>query len=257
MCALSRWIAGWALAIVGAIAATRLEAQTPLSDTARTTGTTVDSANSDAVHSVRHEPRAIGTLSILVSLGDRRLIVFQEGDTLLAAPIAVARGVTFAHGTHRWEFRTPRGERRVRRKVSNPVWVPPDWHYAETARNHDLGLARLPRGGVRLENGARLVVQDSVVGLLFPGEAFAPLPTDEHIVFDNTLFIPPLGTVNRRVEGDLGGYALDLGDGYLIHGTTDQESIGRASTHGCIRIGDEDLAWLYLNIPVGTRVTIK
>jgi lipoprotein-anchoring transpeptidase ErfK/SrfK len=75
-------------------------------------------------------------------------------------------------------------------------------------------------------------------------------------VFDGTLYIPPLGTVNRRVSGELGPFALDLGDGYLIHGTPDPASIGRAITHGCIRLSDEDIAWMYRFIPEGAPVYI-
>jgi lipoprotein-anchoring transpeptidase ErfK/SrfK len=85
---------------------------------------------------------------------------------------------------------------------------------------------------------------------------FQTLPTDEHIVFDETLFIPPMGTKNRRVAGALGKYRLDLGDGYLLHGTPYDKSIGRAVTHGCIRLRDADIEWLYRHVPVGTEVQI-
>jgi hypothetical protein len=135
--------------------------------------------------------------------------------------------------------------------------VPPDWHYAETAWNHDLILVRLPPSGLTLRSGARLEIRHNVVGIVYPGSEFAELPVDEHIVFEGRLFIPPLGTANRRVEGNLGSYALDLGSGFLIHGTTNQSSIGEASTHGCIRIGDDDLLWLFENIPLGTRVLVR
>ena len=93
------------------------------------------------------------------------------------------------------------------------------------------------------------------MGVLENGE-FALLPTDEHIVFDNTLFIPPAGTKNRRVYGELGRFRLDLGEGYLLHGTPYKESIGMAATHGCVRLRDEDIEWLYDHVPVGTRVYI-
>ena len=59
---------------------------------------------------------------------------------------------------------------------------------------------------------------------------FAALPTDEHIVFDNTLFVPPMGSKNRKIEGELGKFRLNLGDGYLLHGTPYKESIGLAAT---------------------------
>jgi hypothetical protein len=100
-----------------------------------------------------------------------------------------------------------------------------------------------------------LVVRDSLVGLMLD-DGFAALPTDEHIVFDSTLYVPPLGTQNRRIDGELGRYQLDLGDGYLLHGTPRPETIGTAATHGCVRLYDEDLEWLFENVPVGARVYI-
>jgi lipoprotein-anchoring transpeptidase ErfK/SrfK len=122
---------------------------------------------------------------------------------------------------------------------------------------YGLRIARLPRRGVTLSTGARLEIRDDTVGIVLPGQPWAALPTDEHIVFDGRLFIPPIGTVNRRVLGELGAFALDLGDGYMIFGTTDTSSIGEASTHGCIRVGDDDLLWLYDNVPLGAPVLIR
>ena len=77
---------------------------------------------------------------------------------------------------------------------------------------------------------------------------------DEHIVFDNTLFIPPADTKHRQIAGELGHFRLTLGDGYQLHGTPYANSIGAAVTHGCVRLHDEDVEWLYDNIPVGTKV---
>ncbi len=64
---------------------------------------------------------------------------------------------------------------------------------------------------------------------------------------------------NRRERYDdvsLGDYALYLGDGYLIHGTIFQTLLGTPVTHGCIRLGDADLEYVYRNVPVGSRVYI-
>ncbi len=60
----------------------------------------------------------------------------------------------------------------------------------------------------------------------------------------------------RRDYDTLGDYALYLGDGYMIHGTLYQRYLGRAITHGCIRLGDEDLEKVYRSAPVGTQVFI-
>jgi L,D-transpeptidase YbiS len=60
----------------------------------------------------------------------------------------------------------------------------------------------------------------------------------------------------RRDYDTLGDYALYLGDGYMIHGTLYQRYLGRAITHGCVRLGDADLERVYRSAPVGTSVLI-
>lgn len=41
-----------------------------------------------------------------------------------------------------------------------------------------------------------------------------------------------------------------------IHGTTEIYSVGWASSHGCIRMNNKEVAELYSYIPIGTKVTI-
>jgi hypothetical protein len=78
----------------------------------------------------------------------------------------------------------------------------------------------------------------------------------EHIIVDDVLYVPPIGAENRKVPGELGEFRLSIGDGVGIHGTPDKSSIGSAVTHGCMRLSDTDIAWLYHHLPVGTRVYI-
>jgi L,D-transpeptidase YbiS len=59
---------------------------------------------------------------------------------------------------------------------------------------------------------------------------------------------------DRVEEGVLGDYALGIGDGYFLHGTLYTRLLGRNVTHGCVRIGDADLEYLYKNVPLGTKV---
>lgn len=68
--------------------------------------------------------------------------------------------------------------------------------------------------------------------------------------------VPPPEDPKRRAEGELGGYVLNLGDGYLIHGTKNPAALGRPVSHGCVRLGAEDLQRLYELVPKGTRVYI-
>ena len=59
--------------------------------------------------------------------------------------------------------------------------------------------------------------------------------------------IPLPLSLERKVEGELGKYALDLGLGYKIHGTQKEELLGIAVSHGCIRLGSADLEYIYKN----------
>ncbi len=65
---------------------------------------------------------------------------------------------------------------------------------------------------------------------------------------------PPKNARDRVDDFSLGDYGLYLGDGYIIHGTLFQSLLGRRVTHGCIRLGDEDLEWVYWKVPIGARV---
>jgi len=193
---------------------------------------------------------------LVVSLQDRHLWAIIGRDTVLSAPVAVAKGTKLDFGKQEWRFDTPRGVRTVLGKEADPIWQPPEWLYAETAQEYGLKLGHLINGQpVKLSDGRRLTMKNGVAGVIERGD-FAELPTDEHIVFDNTLFVPPMGSKNRKVEGELGKYRLLLGDGYLLHGTPYKESIGLAATHGCVRMRDEDIEWLYEHVPVGTKVYI-
>jgi lipoprotein-anchoring transpeptidase ErfK/SrfK len=66
----------------------------------------------------------------------------------------------------------------------------------------------------------------------------------------------PTNPAERQDDFSLGSYALDLGDGYLIHGTLYERLLGRSTTHGCIRLGDRDLERLFNTVEVGTSVFI-
>jgi hypothetical protein len=197
-----------------------------------------------------------GGFRLVVSLQDRHLWAIIGSDTVLSAPVAVAKGTTLEFGKQEWKFDTPRGVRRVLGKEADPIWQPPEWLYAETALEYGLKLGHLSSNrSVKLSDGRLLTVRNGIAGVIEKGK-FAELPTDEHIVFDNTLYVPPMGSKNRKVEGELGKYRLILGEGYLLHGTPYKESIGLAATHGCVRMRDEDIEWLYDHVPVGTKVYI-
>jgi len=216
-------------------------------------------SRADSVTSMRTRIAADNArdLRIVISLNDRKLWALIGPDTLLGAQVAVSTDESLEYEGRTWRFETPRGIRTVLAKREQPVWSPPDWHYAETAREHSLKLAPMGPGKTMLSDGRWLETRNGEVGVVDPvTREFAVLPTDEHIIFDGTLFIPPIGSVNRRIDGQLGKHMLDTGNGFLLHGTPYKASIGTAATHGCVRLRDEDIEWLYEMVPVGTKVYI-
>ena len=54
-----------------------------------------------------------------------------------------------------------------------------------------------------------------------------------------------------------GKYALRLGTSeYLIHGSNKRFGIGMRASSGCVRMYDDDIEWLFNNIPLNTKVRI-
>ncbi len=139
---------------------------------------------------------------IVIDTFHNRLRVYDGERLLREAVCSTGSGTVLVHpeGSRTWVFDTPLGERRVLRKVRDPVWTKPDWAFIE--------------------------------------EGFAP----------------PRDPGERIDRVSLGDYALYLGDGYIIHGTLFQTLLGQGVTHGCVRLGDADLKFVYDTVPVGARV---
>ena len=66
----------------------------------------------------------------------------------------------------------------------------------------------------------------------------------------------PTNPGDRLEYGSLGEYALYFGNGYMIHGTLYERMLGRSVTHGCIRLGKQDLRVVYKSAPPGTPIYI-
>ncbi|HEV2149705.1 MAG TPA: L,D-transpeptidase, partial [Longimicrobiaceae bacterium] len=196
-------------------------------------------------------------LRLIVSLTDRTVWLKDGATVVHAAPVAVGKAVILEYEGREWNFSTPRGRRTVTAKQRNPVWIPPDWHYVELALKLGLQLEFVERGQrFPLGDGSYVAVRGNRIGRVLADGTFQPVPEGEEAVFDDTLFAPPTGTANRRIPGELGKYKLDMGNGYYLHGTPDQGSVGDVATHGCLRLREADLELLYRRVPVGTPVYI-
>jgi hypothetical protein len=198
---------------------------------------------------------------LVISLEDRLLWYKQRGTILFSTAVATGSGKTLVKegGASAWRFETPRGRLVVQSKEEAPVWAPPDWHYVEQSRKRGLGLARLERGrSLAAADGTVIRVEgDEVVRVLPDGRRKVLMAADgREIVVDGKVLVPPLGTTQRRYPGVLGTHRLNMGDGYAMHGTNQPQTVGRAVSHGCVRLRNEDIAKLYAMVAVGTPVYI-
>jgi len=131
-----------------------------------------------------------------------------------------------------------------------------------TVHRGDAVLHRFPVGvgtGARLEGRAGASWRfDTPVGAFEVGRKkqdplwYAP---DWHYV-ERGRPIPPAYSEERYLRGVLGDYALYLSDEIAIHGTEDASSVGRASSHGCLRMNNADIAIVYPLVEIGTQVAI-
>ena len=108
--------------------------------------------------------------------------------------------------------------------------------------------------------------------LTFPiglGMLDSPTPKGKYKVTgkraDPTWYVPesirstmeePKKVVPPGPDNPLGKYFIALSEGYGIHGTNLPWSIGRLTTHGCIRLYPEDIEFLYKKVNIGTPVQI-
>ncbi|MGH7710531.1 MAG: L,D-transpeptidase [Gemmatimonadaceae bacterium] len=202
---------------------------------------------------------------IVISIADHRLWYKRQDQVVFATRVATGSGKVLAKGRPgkgkdaEWKFETPRGRLQVLYKETDPVWVPPDWHYIEVAHKKKAQPVQLKRGAaLDLADGSKLLVDGAEIVRQYPDGRTDVLEGGEgrEIIVDGKVFIPPFGTNHRKFAGVVGTHRLNMGDGYAMHGTDVPSSIGRSVSHGCVRLRNEDIETLYQLVPVGTPVYI-
>jgi lipoprotein-anchoring transpeptidase ErfK/SrfK len=218
--------------------------------------------------------------TIIVSTVENHLYVRRGGVTVFDAVCSTGKGTTLAVDGKTLVFDTPIGKFQIKQKEENPLWVPPDWHYVEEAQKNGMRVVHLNPGGAidadtgqpatsqpsggfwswlggKSPSGSRRVlrVQGNTVVEEVNGVRYE-LPPGKTIVAGSTIVVPPVNTVQRHYDKVLGKFRLELGDGYGIHGTDEPAQLGHSVSHGCVRLGDDDIARLYQIANVGDEVII-
>lgn len=108
------------------------------------------------------------------------------------------------------------------------------------------------------------VIEDGVVIATFEvavGADVSPSPTGEFKVVNrvqNPTYYHPGVVIPGGKNNPLGTRWLGLSEkGYGIHGTNAPGSIGRAASHGCIRLRNRDIEKLFTLVRIGDTVKIR
>jgi lipoprotein-anchoring transpeptidase ErfK/SrfK len=108
------------------------------------------------------------------------------------------------------------------------------------------------------------VIEDGVVVATFQvavGADVSPSPTGEFKVVsrvENPTYYHPGTVIPAGKNNPVGTRWLGLSQkGYGIHGTNAPGSIGRAASHGCIRLRNSDVEKLFTMVQVGDTVKIR
>lgn len=108
------------------------------------------------------------------------------------------------------------------------------------------------------------VVDNNVIVRIFPvavGDTVSPSPTGEFRIvnrLDNPTYYHPGTVIPPGADNPIGTRWIGLNrKGYGIHGTNVPQSIGRAASHGCIRLRNSDVEKLFALVEVGDTVEIR
>src|ERR1041385_6579695 len=211
--------------------------------------------------------------TIIVSTAENKLWLRRNGQVVFDAVCSTGKGTTLAVDGKTVVFDTPIGRLHIVSKEENPLWVPPDWHYIEEAKKNGMRVVHLNRGDT-LDAGTGAPASDNQgvwswfrssnpvlkgkgnTVVVSDGTNERESPPGKEIVAGDAIVIPPVDTKQRHYDKVLGKYRLELGDGYGIHGTDEPDKLGQSVSHGCVRLGDDDIARLYQMANVGDTVII-
>lgn len=108
------------------------------------------------------------------------------------------------------------------------------------------------------------VLEDGKVIRTFPvavGAAVSPSPTGEFQIVSriaNPTYYHPGVVIPAGSDNPIGPRWVGLNrKGYGIHGTNEPHSIGRAASHGCIRMRNHDIEQFFRMVSVGDTVEIR
>jgi lipoprotein-anchoring transpeptidase ErfK/SrfK len=129
-------------------------------------------------------------------------------------------------------------------------------HLANTPERRRIVVSIPDRKLVLFEGDRVLRIYDVAVG-----KSSTPTPQGTFAIINrvpNPAWFGPSGTVAPGKNNPLGSRWMGLSaKGYGIHGTNVPSSIGKAASHGCVRMRQQDLEELFEMVTVGTTVELQ
>ena len=105
-------------------------------------------------------------------------------------------------------------------------------------------------------SGRKWVFETPRAELRVIGKKAAPVWMKPDWAFIEEGEVVPKDGSGRAEPGVMGDYAVAIGDGYYLHGTLYKRLLGRNVSHGCVRLGDDDIEFIYKTTKIGTRVIL-
>ena len=164
------------------------------------------------------EANAIGSNRIIVDISEQRLYLFEKDILKQSFPVSTSR---FGEGSIENSFKTPLGSHEIKEKIGTDVSI------------NTIFIAR--------ENTSRKakIINEKI-------------DSDDDFVTSRILWLEGLEVGKNKGSG------VDSYDRYIyIHGTHEEGLIGQKASHGCIRMFNQDVIYLYDKVKEGTKVLIK
>ena len=157
-------------------------------------------------------------LEIIVDISEQRLFVIEKDLVKESFPVSTSK---YGEGEEENSYKTPLGKHEIKEKIG------------EGAKINTIFVARLD------------TKKESEIIIL-------PIDTEDDHVTSRILWLDGLE------EGVNKGQGVDSYKRYIyIHGTHEEGLIGIKASHGCIRMFNNDVIYLYDIVKKGTKVYIK
>ena len=206
--------------------------------------------------------RVVMTIALVVAVlgGGASMVLARFGRPLTPAPLIIASPATAVTQTA-LRRRAERAESTIKRYQPRGLYIVVDTYRnrLRVLRGTTVIRSALCSTGTGMElrdpRNGRVWIFDTPLGeRVIQHKTRNPVWAKPDWAFIEDGYLPPKDPSERFDSDSLGDYGLYMGDGYIIHGTLFPSLLGRRVTHGCIRLGAEDLEFVYHHAPLGTRV---